>query len=79
MSTNPNSLLNERVQAASTMIGPYGILLSLGFTLGKTLLAQFTKAKVPQDVLDGIQAMLAAIETHANDVMSKEQWEALRG
>jgi len=79
MSTTPNSPLDEGVQTASSLIGPYGILLSLGFTLGKTLLAQFTKAKAPQEVLDGIQTMLTAIETHANDVMSKEQWEALRG
>ena len=55
------------------------LLLSIGFQLGQVLLDHFTKAKAPQSILKAIQATLDAIEAHAKDVMSIEDWEALRG
>jgi hypothetical protein len=58
---------------------PYSLLISLGFQLGQTLLNHFVKAKAPQEVLDGIQSALDAIEKHALDTMTKDDWEALRG
>ena len=57
----------------------YFLLLNLGFALGKSIVASLTKAKAPQDVIDAAQASVDAIEKHAADIMSKEQWEALRG
>lgn len=58
---------------------PYSLLLSMGFALGKSLLSSFTKAKAPQEVIDAVQSMLDAIEAHAQDRMTKEDWESLRG
>lgn len=58
---------------------PYALLLDLGFAFGKNLVASLTKAKAPQEVIDAVQASVDAIEKHAGDVMTKEQWEALRG
>ncbi len=55
------------------------ILLSLGFQLGGILLSHFTRSQAPQEVLDAIQAAIDAIQKHAMDTMTKDEWEALRG
>jgi len=55
------------------------ILIDLGIALGKELLGTFTKAKLPQDVLDAAGATVAALEAHKNDVITKAALEAQRG
>lgn len=58
---------------------PYDLLISLGLDSLKSLIAHFTKAKAPQEVIDGIQAAYDNLEKHGMDTMTKEQWESLRG
>jgi len=58
---------------------PYQLLISLAFGLGKAAVTSLTKAKAPQTVIDAFQAAVDAVEAHANDVMTKDQWESLRG
>lgn len=54
-------------------------LISLGFGLLGSILSQLKKTKTPQEVLDALQAAMDALEKHALDNMTKEEWEALRG
>lgn len=78
MST-PSNPLNNAVDSASAAIGPYGILISLGFDLASALVSHLKKSKAPQEVIDAAQAAVDAILAHAKDLMTLEQWEALRG
>jgi hypothetical protein len=57
----------------------YMLLIDLAFSLGKSLVASLTKAKAPQEVIDAAQKAVDAIDVHAADTMTKEQWEQLRG
>lgn len=58
---------------------PYNILVSLGLDLLQTVIDHFTKSKLPDEVIAAVQGAYDALEAHAKDVMSKEEWEALRG
>ena len=59
--------------------GMYGLLISLGFTAAQMLVSHLTKSKLPQDIIDAAQNVVDKIEAHAKDIMSKEEWESLRG
>jgi len=56
-----------------------GVLISLGLGLLGQVISHFTKAKLPQQLIDGLQAAYNAIEQHAQDTMTKAEWESLRG
>ena len=55
------------------------ILIDLGIALGKELLGTFTKAQLPQNVLDAAGATVTALEAHKNDLITKANLEAQRG
>ena len=55
------------------------ILIDLLIGLGKSLLAEYTKAGLPQEVLDAAQATVDALEAHKNDVVTKANLESQRG
>lgn len=59
--------------------GATQILLDLGIALGKELLGSFTKAKLPQEVLDAAGATVSALEAHKADLITKANLEAQRG
>lgn len=59
--------------------GVYGILISLGFGLAQALVSHLKKSKLPQEIIDAAQNVVNMIEAHANDTMTKDEWEALRG
>ena len=57
----------------------YAQLLQLGITFLTQFIGSITTNKAPQEVIDAAAAALAAIQAHYDDVMSKGEWEALRG
>lgn len=57
----------------------YTGLLQIGISFLQQFLGSVTTAKAPQDVLDGVQAAITSLQAHAADVMSKNDWEGLRG
>ena len=57
----------------------YVELLSVGIGFLKQFIASMTKSNAPQEVLDGLQAAITALETHQADIMSKADWESQRG
>lgn len=63
---------------AGAVSGPYGLLLSVGFDLAKALVSHLTKSKAPQEIIDAAQTTVNAIEAHAKDTMTSDQWDALR-
>lgn len=54
-------------------------LLDLGLSFLRQYLTSLTKQKAPAEVIDAVQASVAALEAHQNDVLSKADWEARRG
>jgi hypothetical protein len=60
-------------------VTPLGIGISLAFDLASALVSHLKRAKLPQDLVDAAQATVDQILAHKDDVMTKEQWEALRG
>lgn len=59
--------------------GLTGLALSLGYDLAEALVSHFTKSKLPQELIDAAQNTVNVILAHKDDLMTKEQWEALRG
>lgn len=57
----------------------YVDLIGVGITFLQSFLGSLTKNKAPQEVLDAVQATIAALQAHQQDVMSKADWEAQRG
>ncbi len=57
----------------------YVQLIGLGINFLSTLIPSLTTNKAPQEVLDAVQAAIAALQAHQADVMSKANWEDLRG
>lgn len=57
----------------------YAYLIGLGLDSIKSLIAHFTKAKAPQEIINSLKAAYANIEKHGQDTMTKDQWDALRG
>ena len=57
----------------------YLSLIDIGVGFLRQYLSSLTSAKAPIEIINGIQASITALETHKNDVMSKANWEALRG
>ena len=55
------------------------ILVNLGLTVLQQLLASFTAAKAPQEVIDAIKAAIVAVAAHRDDLLTKENFEAQRG
>ncbi len=54
-------------------------LLDLGLTFLRQFVGSLTKQNAPVEVIDAVQASIAALEAHQNDVMTKADWEAQRG
>lgn len=57
----------------------YVDLIGVGITFLQSFLGSLTKNKASQEVLDAVQATIAALQAHQQDVMSKADWEAQRG
>ena len=54
-------------------------LLNVGLAFLRSFLSSLTDSKAPAEVIDAIQASIAALEKHKDDVMSKADWEQHRG
>jgi hypothetical protein len=57
----------------------YVQLIGIGVNFLSNFISSLTTNKAPQEVLDAIQAAITALEAHKADVMSKADWESLRG
>lgn len=57
----------------------YVVLLDLGLAGLKQFIASLTTAKAPGEVIDAVRAAVAAVEAHQLDVITKADWEQLRG
>lgn len=55
------------------------LAVSLGLKLLGVVVQTFTKAQLPQTLIDAAQAAYDAVEAHKNDLMTKQQWEDERG
>lgn len=53
-------------------------LIELGLAFLQTFLSK-TKAKLPVEVVTSLEASVAALQTHYDDVVSKANLEAQRG
>lgn len=55
------------------------LAVTLGLKLLGLVVDTFTKAQLPQVLIDAAQSAYDAVEAHKNDLMTKDQWEAERG
>lgn len=70
------------MSAGDTFAGGLSVinpLIGIGFNLLGVLLSHFKKTQAAPQVLTAVQAAMDALEAHALDIMTKEQWESLRG
>jgi hypothetical protein len=56
----------------------YAGLIGLGIQFLQAFLGQ-TKAKLPVEILTSTEALIAALEAHKDDVLTKANFEAQRG
>lgn len=56
----------------------YAQLLSLGLGFLGQFLDSLTKNNAPAEVIASVQAAIAAIQTHHDDILSKANFEAQR-
>jgi len=54
-------------------------VVEVGISLAESLIASFTKAKVPQEILDSLQAAIDVLNQHKSDLVTKANLEAQRG
>lgn len=54
-------------------------LIDMGLGFLKQFIGSLTTQKAPAEVIDALQASIDALAAHKDDVMSKADWEALRG
>ena len=57
----------------------YLSLLDIGLGFLNQYISSLTSSKAPAEVIAAFQAALTALQAHKSDVMSKADWEALRG
>jgi len=57
----------------------YVQLIGLGINFLSTLIGSLTNNKAPQDVIDAVNAAITALQAHQADLMTKADWESLRG
>lgn len=57
----------------------YVELLDLGAVFLKQFLGSITKSNAPAELIDGVTAVVTAIESHKQDTITKANLEAQRG
>jgi hypothetical protein len=57
----------------------YVQLIGLGINFLSTLIGSLTANKAPQEVIDAVNAAILALQKHQADLMTKADWESLRG